>query len=69
MEQTYYNLYYSAIPTQTSFIYAGFPQSDSGSSFVLPQPSLAVAPTPEPASLGILAVGAVALLTRKRRAT
>jgi hypothetical protein len=51
--------------TQTSFIYQGLPQSDPGFSFTLPAPT--TAPVPEPASLGVLALGAVALLARTRR--
>ncbi len=67
LENTYYNLYVSsAIPIQTSFVYSGTVQNSADFSFVLPNPTVAAAP--EPASLAVLGLGAVALISRRRRA-
>jgi PEP-CTERM motif len=53
------------LATQTSFLYQGFPETDAGYYFALPAPT--TAPIPEPASLGLLAIGAAALMRRTRR--
>jgi hypothetical protein len=53
--------FYPGTPVGTSFVYEGAPFSDPGDQFV------ATVVTPEPASLGLLAAGAMLILRRRVR--
>ena len=54
--------FYSGTPTGTSFVYSGAPFSDAGFQFV----AAPATPAPEPASLGLLSLGMLMLVRRKR---
>jgi hypothetical protein len=57
--------FYPSTPSLTSFVYGGAPFSDPGFQFVVQQQ--ATAASPEPASIGLAAFGAVALFLCLRR--
>lgn len=57
--------FYPAEPELTAFVYSGGPFSDAGYSFVVQE--TAAAGTPEPASAGLVVVGAFALVVYVRR--
>jgi hypothetical protein len=58
--------FYSSTPTLTSTIYSGAPFSDAGFQFVAQQQQ-ASSGTPEPGSIGLAAIGALALSLCLRR--
>ncbi len=53
--------FYPSYPVGTSFVYAGFPESDPGYEFVV------TTVVPEPASIGVLLLAASALGPRRQR--